>query len=137
MITAISVKKKFIKMEITMKIAISAQSDKIDSLIDPRFGRAKYFIVADTESGEFSVHDNAVNLNAAQGAGIQAAKNVADIGVGAVVTGNVGPKAFATLTAAGVVVYTGFSGTVRDALRALNSGALTVTERPNVEGHWI
>jgi predicted Fe-Mo cluster-binding NifX family protein len=120
-----------------MKIAISAQGTSLDSPVDPRFGRTKYFIVADAESGEFSVRDNAVNISATQGAGIQAAKNISDFGVGAVVTGNVGPKAFAALTAAGVAVYTGFSGTVRDALCAFKSGSLTVTERPNVEGHWI
>jgi len=119
-----------------MKIAISAQGTSLDSLVDPRFGRAKYFIVADTESGEFSPHDNTMNLNAAQGAGIQAAKNVADLGVQAVVTGNVGPKAYATLSAAGIEIYTGASGTVSDALQAFRADTLSRADKPNVEGHW-
>ena len=43
-----------------MKVAISAQSNDIDSLVDPRFGRARWFIIADSESGEWQAHDNAV-----------------------------------------------------------------------------
>jgi predicted Fe-Mo cluster-binding NifX family protein len=120
-----------------MKIAISAQGSTLESPSDPRFGRAKYFIVVDTESGDFSSHDNAMNLNAAQGAGIQAAKNVADLGVRAVVTGNVGPKAHAALSAAGIEIYTGASGTVRDALEAFRAGKLIRADKANVEGHWM
>ena len=120
-----------------MKIAISAQGAGLDSPVDPRFGRARYFIVADTETGGISAHDNTVNLNAAQGAGIQAAKNVADLGVQAVITGNVGPKAYTTLSAAGIDVYTGASGTVRYIIDAFRAGKLTRTERANAEGHWM
>ena len=119
-----------------MKIAISAQGLFFDSPVDSRFGRAKYFIEVDTETSEFSTHDNTTNLNAVQGAGIQAAKNVTDLGVQAVVTGNVGPKAYATLSAAGIEVYTGASGTVRDSLRAFLAGTLSRSDKPNVEGHW-
>lgn len=120
-----------------MKIAISSLDKNIDSPVDPRFGRAKYFIVADTETGGFSTHDNTVNLNVAQGAGIQAAKNVADLGVRAVVTGNVGPKAYATLTAAGIEIYTGASGTVSETLQAFRAGTLSRATKANVDGHWI
>jgi predicted Fe-Mo cluster-binding NifX family protein len=124
-------------MEYAMILAISSLSNKIDDLIDPRFGRARYFILIETDTEEWSVYDNTINMNASQGAGIQSAINVSDLRVGGLVTGNVGPKAFTVLTAAGIPVYTGFSGTVRDALKAFKSGSLTRTERPNVEGHWI
>jgi predicted Fe-Mo cluster-binding NifX family protein len=120
-----------------MKIAFSSQGTSLDSPVDPRFGRARYFIVFDTDSGQFSIHDNTVNLNAAQGAGIQSAKNVSDLGVRAVVTGNVGPKAHAVLTAAGIEMYTGASGTVREAVKALREGKLFRAGKPNVEGHWM
>ena len=120
-----------------MKIAISAQGAGLDSPVDPRFGRARYFIVADTETGGISAYDNTVNLNAAQGAGIQAAKNVADLGVQAVITGNVGPKAYSTLSAAGIEIYTGATGTVRYILDAFRAGKLSPTQRSNVEGHWL
>jgi len=121
----------------TMKIAITAQGTTLNSRTDPRFGRARYFIVIDTETNEFTVHDNAVNLNAAQGAGIQSAKNVADLGVRAVITGNVGPKAHAALSSAGIEIYTGASGTVQDAFQAFKAKTLLRAEKANVEGHWM
>lgn len=120
-----------------MKIAVTSQGRELDSPVDPRFGRASCFIIADTDTGEFSVADNEQNLNAAQGAGIQAGRNVVDLGVQAVLTGHVGPKAFATLQAGGVKVYTGAEGTVREALEQFKTGALTETRNADVEGHWV
>ncbi len=120
-----------------MKIAISAQGPTLESQVDPRFGRAKAFVVIDTDTNEFFSHDNTVNLNAAQGAGIQSAKNVSDLGVRAVITGNMGPKAHAALSAAGVEIYTGASGAVKDALAAFRAGSLSRADKANVEGHWM
>ena len=119
-----------------MKIAITSQGPDLNSQVDPRFGRASSFIVLDTDTDEFSVHDNTQNVNAAQGAGIQAGRAVADLGVEAVLTGNVGPKAFTTLQAANVKVYTGASGTVKEALEKFKAGELGSADGANVEGHW-
>lgn len=119
-----------------MKVAITSQGTDLNSAVDPRFGRTKYFIVVDTETDEFSAHDNSQNLNAAQGAGIQAGRNVIDLGVEAVITGNVGPKAFTTLQAGGVKVYIGASGTVADALEKFKAGEIECVREANVEGHW-
>ena len=119
-----------------MKVAVSSRGSDLASLVDQRFGRAKGFIVVDTETDEFSAHDNSQNLNAAQGAGIQAARNVAELGAEALVTGNVGPKAFATLQAAKINVDIGASGTVRDALEQFKVGQLQCASKANVEGHW-
>lgn len=47
-----------------MKVAVTAQDRTLDSLVDPRFGRARYFLLIDTETGNFTVHDNLQNLNA-------------------------------------------------------------------------
>ena len=120
-----------------MKIAITSQGPDLHSNVDPRFGRAQYFIVVDTDSNQFKAVDNSVNLNAAQGAGIQAGKNVVDLGVTAVITGHVGPKAFATLNAGGINVYTGANGTVADAIEQFKSGALKSSGGADVEGHWV
>ncbi len=108
----------------------------MQSPLDARFGRAKYFILLDTETGASSSLDNSVNLNAVQGAGIQAAKKVVDLEAEAVITGHVGPKAFAALRAGGVRIYTGASGTVADAIAQFNSGKLTEAVSASVEGHW-
>ena len=54
-----------------MKIVITAKGTALDSEIDPRFGRAQYFILYDTDDHSFSVLDNKQNLGAPQGAGVQ------------------------------------------------------------------
>ncbi len=120
-----------------MKVAITSQGPDMNSAVDPHFGRAKCFIVVDTETGDFAAHDNSQNLNAVQGAGIQAGRNVIDLGVEAVITGNVGPKAFATLQAGGVEIYIGATGSVNDAIEQLKAGTLELVSKANVEGHWI
>ncbi len=119
-----------------MKLVITAQGPGLDSPVDPRFGRARYFVLLDTETGEHAAHDNAQNLNAPQGAGIQAAQTVAGLGAQAVLTGNVGPKAYATLQAAGIQIYPGASGTVRQAADQLAAGQLQPAAKANVQGHW-
>jgi predicted Fe-Mo cluster-binding NifX family protein len=120
-----------------MKIAITSQGETLQSPVDPRFGRAKYFIVIDSETAEFKATDNVVNLQAAQGAGIQTGRAVAELGVEAVITGNVGPKAFSVLNAAGIKIYLGASGTVEQAFAKFKEGALQETEGANVKGHWM
>ena len=120
-----------------MKVAISAQDNDIDALVDPRFGRARWFIVADTESEAWHVLDNTANVQASGGAGVQAGSTVVAEGVGAVVTGNVGPNAQKVLAAAGIAVHQAGNGvTVRDALAALARGDLPVVDAPTVGGHW-
>jgi len=119
-----------------MIIVVTSQGTNLDGPVDPRFGRARHFLLVDTETMQVTAHDNAQNLNAPQGAGIQAAQAVYNLGARAVVTGNVGPKAFTTLHAAGIAVYLGASGTVREAIEQFRSGRLQPTEAANVEGHW-
>lgn len=118
-----------------MKVAVTAQNGSLDSQVDPRFGRAAYFVVVDTDTMKFEVVDNKQNLQAASGAGIQAGQTVAESKVEAILTGNCGPKAFATLNAAGIKVYVGLSGTVKDAVEAFKAGKLESTGNANVEAH--
>lgn len=120
-----------------MKVAITSQGTDLSGAVDPRFGRAKCLIVVETDTGEFSARDNTQNLNAVQGAGIQTGRNVVDLGVVAVITGNVGPKAFATLQAGGVKVYIGATGSAADAIEKLKAGELECISKSNVEGHWM
>jgi predicted Fe-Mo cluster-binding NifX family protein len=119
-----------------MKIAITAQGKALTSPLDPRFGRAPMFLVYDLDAETFAVVDNAQNLNAAQGAGIQAAQTVAGLGVQAVVTGHCGPKAFRVLLAAGIQVFTTEATTVTEALEQYRAGTLTEAKAADVEGHW-
>jgi predicted Fe-Mo cluster-binding NifX family protein len=118
-----------------MKVVISTQGNDIGSLVDPRFGRARWLIVADTESDAWSALDNSANVNASGGAGVQAGTTVAAQGVGALITGNVGPNAHRVLAAAGIGIYqAAHGGTASDALGALRRGELAAVDGPTVSG---
>ncbi|HRZ27716.1 MAG TPA: NifB/NifX family molybdenum-iron cluster-binding protein [Spirochaetota bacterium] len=119
-----------------MKIAITCGSGDLDSPVDERFGRATGFIVYDLDSGNFIFVDNSQALDSTQGAGIQAAKTVANAGAAAIITGNVGPKAHAALSAADISIYTGATGSVRKAVDDYRNGRLHKAAEANVEGHW-
>lgn len=120
-----------------MKVAITAQGRELGSQIDQRFGRAEFLIVIDIDTGGFEIHDNTVNLNAAQGAGIQTGQNIANLDVYAVITGNVGPNAFKTLSAAKVKVFLANKQTVQQAIDSFKAGKLKEVDQANVDGHWI
>jgi predicted Fe-Mo cluster-binding NifX family protein len=119
-----------------MKIAVSAQESKPDSLVDPRFGRARYFVVYDDATGGWEVVDNVQNLQAAQGAGIQSMATVVNAGCSALISGHCGPKAFAALNKAGVAVYAVAGGTAREAIESLKRKNLKKLEVADVDGHW-
>lgn len=118
-----------------MKIAVTSTGNTLDSQVDPRFGRAAYFIIIDTESMEFDVLENS-NIDAAGGAGINSAKVVIDAQARAVLTGNCGPNAQRTLSAADVKLYTGLKGSVSEAVQLFKDGKLTETDEPNVTSHF-
>jgi predicted Fe-Mo cluster-binding NifX family protein len=120
-----------------MKIAVTAQGNELSSEVDLRFGRAKWLIVVDTETGDYEAHDNIVNLNAVQGAGIQTGQNIANLGADVVITGNVGPNAFKTLNAAGVKIFLAEKQTVQEAIDSFKASKLKEASQANVEGHWI
>jgi predicted Fe-Mo cluster-binding NifX family protein len=119
-----------------MKIAVTCQGEDVAESIDPRFGRAKTFAIYDTDSREICFISNEQNMQAAQGAGIQAARTIIDSGAKILITGNVGPKAFTALKSGGIEMYTGASGTVEQAINDYHSGKLKKAEAANVEGHW-
>jgi predicted Fe-Mo cluster-binding NifX family protein len=120
-----------------MKIAFSTSGDNPSAPLDSRFGRAPKFLIHDLEAKTFEVIDNAQNLNAAQGAGIQSASTVAQTGVQALVTGHCGPKAFQVLKAAGIKVYNTDAPTIAEALQRFTGGQLTEAKDSDVEGHWV
>ena len=120
-----------------MKLAISAKGKDLDSPVDQRFGRAEVLIIYDTDTGSFDAIDNRANLDLAQGAGIQCARNVVAQGVQYVITGHCGPKAYRSLSAAEVKVILGATGSVREAIARFEAGELEVTDEADVEGHWV
>jgi len=118
-----------------MKIAVSATAPELDAEVDPRFGRCHYFIIVDPQTMEFEAVDNS-NAMASGGAGISTAQMIAGKGVEVVLTGNCGPNAYQTLSAAGVQVITGVSGKIKDAIEAYKGGKLQPNAQPSVGSHY-
>jgi predicted Fe-Mo cluster-binding NifX family protein len=125
--------------KIKMKIAITSYGKDLSSKVDRSFGRAKWVIVVDTESGILKTHDNKQNVNLPQGAGIQAGQNVANLGVEVVLTGNVGPNAFRILSTASIKAFIIDKSieTIEDALSEWKAGRLEEVTGSTVEGHWV
>jgi predicted Fe-Mo cluster-binding NifX family protein len=119
-----------------MKIAVTAMGKDLDAEIDPRFGRARYLVIVDDKGTVCEAWDNSVNLNAMQGAGIQAAKVLADKDVRVLLTGHCGPNAFRALQAAGIKVGVDQSGTVRKAVERFQRNEVSFADEPNAEAHW-
>ena len=118
-----------------MKICVSASSGSLDATVDSRFGRCPYFVMVNSETMKFDVVANE-SSNAVHGAGIQAAQTVVNMGVKVVLTGNVGPNAFNVLSATGIKIVTGASGSVRDSVEKYKKGELQEVSNPTVGGHF-
>ncbi len=119
-----------------MKVAVTAQGTTLDSQLDPRFGRAAYILVVDTETLEFEAFDNNENKNAFKGAGIQAAAMISDKGAEVLLTGFCGPNAFQTLETAGVKVVNDQSGRIIDVVQKFKQGGAVYAQSANKDGHW-
>ncbi|MGI6393401.1 MAG: NifB/NifX family molybdenum-iron cluster-binding protein [bacterium] len=119
-----------------MKIAVTTTGKELSSPFESRFGRAPGFIIYDLESGSFEALDNSVNLNTAQGAGIQAAQNIIKSGAKALISGHCGPKAFAVLSKAGVEVFSATAETVENAIEKYKKGELAKLDSADVDEHW-
>ena len=118
-----------------MKVVVTSQGTKLNSETDPRFGRAKCFILVDTVTGTHQVVDNTQNLNAAQGAGIQAAQTVARLKAEAVLTGHCGPKAFDTLDAVGIKVVNDVMGTIRNVVKEFDYDKAVFADKADTEAY--
>jgi predicted Fe-Mo cluster-binding NifX family protein len=118
-----------------MKICVSAVASNLEAQLDPRFGRCLYLVIVDSETMHFEAIPN-MAAGSTGGAGIQTAQTIADKGVKVVITGNVGPNAFGALSAAGIEILTGSSGTVREVVEKFKKGELQRTGAPTVGGHF-
>ena len=118
-----------------MKICVTASGNMLDAPVDPRVGRASYFLIVDSETMAFEAVSNTAT-GAMSGAGIQAAQTIASKGVNVLITGNVGPNAFQALASAGIKIVVGASGTVREVIEKYKRGELKGTSTPTVGGHF-
>jgi predicted Fe-Mo cluster-binding NifX family protein len=119
-----------------MKVAVTAKGKTLQDAVDPRFGRAMYIILVDTDSMEFEAIDNSANINAFKGAGIHAASMICERGAEVLLTGYCGPNAYKTATTGGIKVVSDVGGTVEEAINKFKQGELQYSVAPNTEGHW-
>jgi predicted Fe-Mo cluster-binding NifX family protein len=119
-----------------MKIAVSSAGKDPDSEIDVRFGRCPYFLIVDIEGKKIKGFKAIENTASAQagGAGMTAAQIVADQNVEAVITANVGPRAFDVFGQLGITVYTA-QGKIKDAVKDFIDGKLEEVRLPTGPQH--
>ena len=118
-----------------MKIAVSASEPGLEADIDQRFGRCRYFTIVDTDTLEYEMVENGGAVSSG-GAGTSAGQILSGKNVKAVLTGNCGPNAFSVLNAAGIEVYTGVSGNVKDAVERYKNGELQKNAQASVPDHF-
>jgi predicted Fe-Mo cluster-binding NifX family protein len=102
------------------KFCFSSTGKALNAELDPKFGRAQYFLILDPETSRLEVLENP-NREAVQGAGIQTAQMILNQNVGTVVTGHCGPNARRVLDSAGITVIEGVSGKIEDILEKLRA----------------
>jgi len=115
-----------------MKIAISSTGETLESEVDVRFGRCPYFLIVeiDKEKKEIKNVKAIENTATAQfgGAGITASQLVGNEKVDAIITANLGPRAFQVLTQLGIEIYQG-QGEIKDVLKGFMEGKLEKIEQ--------
>lgn len=117
-----------------MKVCVTAGAEGLDAPVDPRFGRCPFFVFVDLESMAVESVPN-TSANASGGAGIQAAQMLASLGAGALITGNIGPNAMQTLSAAKIGIYQQRGGLVRDAVEQFKRDELVAITAATAPAH--
>jgi len=109
-----------------MRIAFTTKGSTWESQMDPRFGRADYFLVYDEEKDELTSVSNKEVENEAHGAGPKAAQKLAEQNVKVLITGNgPGGNAATVLQKIGVDCYIKAGEmTVKEAYEAFKSSNL-------------
>ncbi len=117
-----------------MKLAITTSGTDLEAPVDVQFGRAKGFLIVDSETWRFQFLESREGSHAGLAAAIQAAGRMAAHDVQVVLTGHCDPIAIRALEAAGIRVCTGLAGgTVREAVERFNAGALQEATASNAQ----
>ena len=116
-----------------MKVAATTQVPSLAGKVDPRFGRSRFLVLVDTETGGFTSLENAHDFGGTQGSGTELVREAVEAGVDAVISGCLPPKGFVALSARGIGIHIGAHGTLTDALRQLESGRLVCLSQGRVD----
>ncbi len=113
-----------------MKVAISSSGTTLESIIEARFGKCPYFIIYDTDSNIFSYIENKERQET-EGGGIKVAQMISDVEVDSVITVNIGPNAYGVLSTDLIEVYSGVTGTVKNAINRFKNDELEPVSEPD------
>ena len=104
-----------------MKIAISSTGKTLESDIDARFGRCEYFLIVEIDKKKKEIKNFKAIENTAKaqmgGAGISAGEIVANEKVDAIITTNLGPRAFSVFKQFKTKVYSR-EGKIKDVVQS-------------------
>ena len=116
------------------KVCITSIGPTLDSPVDPRFGRAAFFIFLD-EKGNIEESVPNPGVEAFRGAGIAAAQEVVKRKVDSIISGNIGPSAFSVLQASGVKIFLSpVSVSVKEGFRMWKDNKLSSISGPSATG---
>ena len=109
-----------------MKIAISSTGNNLESEVDAKFGRCSYFLIIEIKDKKVKDVKAIENTAKAQmgGAGITAGEIVANQKVDAIITVNLGPRAFSVFKQFGIKIYQG-QGKIKDVVQDFVNNKLT------------
>ena len=103
-----------------MKIAISSTGNNLESEVDARFGRCAYFLIIEVDKEKKEIKDLKTIENTAKaqmgGAGITAGQIVANEKVDAIITVNLGPRAFSVFEQFKIKIYQG-KGKIKEVIQ--------------------
>ncbi|MFO7979796.1 MAG: NifB/NifX family molybdenum-iron cluster-binding protein [Candidatus Aminicenantes bacterium] len=101
------------------RIGFTAQGESIEDEIDPRFGRASFYIIYDPKTKSIESLENP-NKDLMQGVGPRSVQFLSENNVEVLFTGQIGPNAQRVLQASNIKAITGASGKIKDLLEKYN-----------------
>ena len=106
-----------------MKVCIPSMGDKgLDEQVGEHFGRVPIYTIYDSETKDVKIVPNDSSHTGGTG---YPAQNIAKLGVDIMLCGGLGKRAITMFEEAGIMVYMGATGTVKDAIGAWEKEALT------------
>jgi len=115
-----------------MKVVVTTVGPDLDSEIEPRFWRAVYFLIVDTQTWEYEALPNP-GAPTVHAAGTRGAILLEQHKIDVSISGDYGPNCYVVLDAAGITMYLqGSCRTALEAVQAFLDGKLQTIYAPTV-----
>jgi predicted Fe-Mo cluster-binding NifX family protein len=101
------------------RICFTSQGGSIEDEIDPRFGRASFYLIYDPKAKSIKSLENP-NKDLMQGVGPRSVQFLSENNVEVLFTGQIGPNAQRVLQASNIKTVSGASGKIKDLLEKYN-----------------